>query len=97
MADWTFFTNHGRALLLVAAEPDVRLRELATAVGVTERTAYTIVADLAEAGYLVKVRVGRSNRYLVQDHLPVRSLIGKEVTVGELLELLGYSRPRLGQ
>lgn len=96
MASWSFLTNHGKVLLLIAAHPDARLRDLASALGVTERTAYGVVADLTTAGYIVKEREGRRNRYQVQDHLPLpdasqlplRDTTGRERTIGELLELL---------
>jgi hypothetical protein len=85
---WSFLTNHARALLLVARNADARLRDIATAIGVTERTAFAIVADLAEAGYVVKERDGRRNRYHVQDHLPLPTTGAGEPTIGELLGLL---------
>lgn len=88
MTQWSFFTNHARALLFTAEHPDARLRDLATALGITERTAYGIVADLAEAGYVVKHRAGRRNRYEIQTHLPLPDLIGRERTIGEMLDLL---------
>jgi DNA-binding MarR family transcriptional regulator len=89
VAQWTFLTNHGRALLFIAGTPDARLRDLASALDVTERTAYGIVADLTDAGYVVKERDGRRNRYHIQAHLPVRDEILRERTVGEVLALLG--------
>ena len=95
MAEWSFLTNHARALLFIAQEPDARLRDLAAALDVTERTAYGIVADLAEAGYLIKVKEGRRNRYQVQEHLPLRETISRERTIGEVLKLLGSPERRL--
>jgi Mn-dependent DtxR family transcriptional regulator len=94
MGDWSFLTNHARALLFIAEDPDARLRDLAAALDVTERTAYGIVVDLTETGYVVKERDGRRNRYHIQDHLLLRDSIGRERTVGELLGLLGSSKPR---
>ena len=86
---WSFLTNHARALLLVARDADARLRDIATAIGVTERTAYAIIADLADAGYVVKERDGRRNRYHIQEHLPLPTIGGGDVpTIGELLGLL---------
>ena len=82
-------TTHARAMLFLADHSDARLRDLAEALGVTERTAYGIVADLSEAGYLVKERDGRRNRYHIQRHVPLRDEIGRERSVGELLDLLG--------
>jgi Mn-dependent DtxR family transcriptional regulator len=86
--DWGFLTNHGRVLLCIAHDPDARLRDIAAEVAITERTAYGIVNDLTEAGYVVKAKDGRRNRYEVQGHLPLRDAITRERTVGEVLSLL---------
>lgn len=94
MADWSFLTNHARAMLFIAKEPDARLRDLASALEVTERTAYGIVADLTDAGYVVKERDGRRNRLHIQGHLPLRDRIIRERTIGEVLNLLGDSKRR---
>jgi DNA-binding MarR family transcriptional regulator len=96
MADWSFLTNHSRALVFIADHPDARLRDLASALDVTERTAYGIVADLTEAGYVVKERDGRRNRYHIQDQLPLRDTVIRERTIGEVLDLLA-ARPRRPQ
>ena len=88
MAKWSFLTNHARVLVCVAHDPGVRLRDIAAMVGITERSAYGIVTELATAGYVVKERDGRRNRYRVQAHLPLREAIGRERTVGEVLDLL---------
>ncbi len=96
MGDWGFLTNHGRALLFIASDPDARLRDLAAALDVTERTAYGIVADLSCAGYVVKEKDGRRNRYHIQAHLPLRDPIGQERTIGEVLDLLAHAEPRRG-
>jgi DNA-binding MarR family transcriptional regulator len=66
MGNWCFLTNHARALLVIAHDPDARLRDLAAALDVTERTAYGIVVDLTEAGYVAKEKDGRRNRYHIQ-------------------------------
>jgi DNA-binding MarR family transcriptional regulator len=63
MAGWSFLTNHARVLLCIAHDPGARLRDLAASLGITERSAHAIVADLAEAGYVVKQKDGRRNRY----------------------------------
>ncbi len=89
MGQWSFLTNHARALLLINADADARLRDLAVALEVTERTAYGIVADLTEAGYVVKEKDGRRNRYQIQTHLPLPGAMTGERTVGEVLDLLG--------
>ena len=88
MGDWSFLTNHGRALLCIAHDPGVRLRDIASTLGVTERTAYGIVVDLTEAGYVVKDKDGRRNRYRVQAHLPFRGTVAREQPIGEVLDLL---------
>lgn len=89
---WGFLTNHARALLYIAAQPDARLRDMADALGVTERTAFGIVADLTSAGYVTKQRDGRRNRYSVQEDLPLQDRIGRERTIGDLLDLLADRR-----
>ena len=99
MAEWSFLTNHARVLLCIAHDPGVRLRDIAARVGVTERTAYGIVADLTEAGYVVKQKDGRRNRYQDQAHLPLRRPLPIPdsrglAAVGEVLALLTGSRQR---
>jgi hypothetical protein len=98
MATWTFLTNHARVLLCIARDPGMRLRDIATSVGITERGAYGIVTDLAAAGYIVKQKDGRRNRYEVQAHLPLPEPTSRERTVGEILALLAgsYAAPSPG-
>lgn len=88
MSDWSFLTKHARALLCIAHDPGVRLRDVATALDITERTAYGIIVDLTDAGYVVKEKDGRRNRYQIQEHLPLRETISQERTIGEVLDLL---------
>ena len=88
MPTWSFLTNHARVLVCIAHDPGVRLRDIASMVGITERSAYGIVTELAGAGYVVKERDGRRNRYCIQAHLPMREVIGREPTIGEILDLL---------
>ena len=88
MGNWSFLTNHARALLFIAHDPDARLRDLAAALGVTERTAFGIVTDLTEAGYVVKEKGGRRNRYQIEAHQPLRDPMSRDHTIGELLDLL---------
>ena len=92
MAEWTFLTNHARALVCIADDPGVRLRDIAATLGITERSAFGIVDDLTEAGYVVKDREGRRNRYRIQAHLPVPQAVGREPTIGEMLELFVDTR-----
>ena len=94
VATWTFLTNHARALVCIAHDPGLRLRDIAAALGITERSAYAIVTDLVEDGYIVKDKEGRRNRYQVQEHLPLRESVGRERTIGEVLDLLVEAKPR---
>jgi predicted ArsR family transcriptional regulator len=84
---WTLLTNHGRVLLLIAADPQARLRDLADRAGITERAAGSIVGDLEEAGYVTRVRHGRRNSYQVHPDRPFRHPAEARHQVGELLEL----------
>jgi hypothetical protein len=88
VAKWSFLTNHARVLLCIARDPGMRLRDIAAGLGITERTAYGIVTELAEAGYVVKEKDGRRNRYQIQVHLPLPEPTSQERTVGEILALL---------
>ena len=85
---WRFITNHGHVLEVIAHDPTSRLRDIARAVGVTERTAAQIVNNLVEAGYLTKIRDGRRNRYEVHEELPLRHPQHRHHTVGELIRFL---------
>jgi hypothetical protein len=88
VANWTFLTTHARVLLLVARDPGIRLRDIAASLDITERSAFGIITDLAEAGYVVKEKDGRRNRYHIQAHLPLPEPTARERTVGEVLALL---------
>jgi DNA-binding MarR family transcriptional regulator len=88
MGSWSFLTNHARAMLCIAHDPGVRLRDIATMVGITERSAHDIVSDLVDAGYVDKDKDGRRNRYRIHEHLPLGDPISQERTIGEMLDLL---------
>ncbi len=88
MANWSFLTNHARVLLCIAHDPGARLRDIAASLGITERSAHGIVTDLAEAGYLIRQKDGRRNRYQIQAHLPLPEPTSRNRTVGEVLALL---------
>src|ERR1700745_1897745 len=88
MANWSFLTNHARVLMCIAHAPGARLRDIATSLGITERSAHGIVTELAEAGYVVKQKDGRRNRYQIQAHLPLPEPTSRERTIGEILALL---------
>ena len=87
MNSWSFLTTHARVLLTIAGDPDIRLRDIAATVGVTERRAHTIVTDLTDSGYLTKHRNGRRNRYEVQLHRQVNDDV-IDLTIGDVLDLL---------
>ena len=99
MASWSFLTNHARVLLCIARDPGARLREIAASLGITERSAYGIVTDLAAAGYVVKQKDGRRNRYQIQAHLPLPETASREPAIGEVLAALmgdGAGQPASG-
>ena len=88
VGEWSFFTNHARVLICIARDPGIRLRDLAATIDVTERSAYGIVTDLVNAGYVVKDKDGRRNRYRVEAQLPLPESIGRDRTIGDVLGLL---------
>ena len=87
-ARWDFLTNHAHVLTCVAHDPGIRLRDIATAVGITERAAHRIVSELVDEGYLVRKRQGRRNHYEVKTKLPLPHPLAEELEVGDLLEVL---------
>jgi len=95
VSDWSFLTNHARALLCIAHDPGVRLRDIAAELGITERSAYGIVNDLAAAGYVVKRRDGRRNRYEIQHHVSLQEPTARERTIGDMLDLLVDKKRRV--
>ena len=95
---WTFLTNHAHVLLCIATDPEIRLRDVALKVGITERACQRIVADLVEAGYLESMKVGRRNEYRVIGTLPLRHPLEQQNQVAKLLQLVGTRgrKPRPG-
>jgi DNA-binding MarR family transcriptional regulator len=91
---WDFLTSHAHVLLCVAQDPGIRLRDIAAAVGITERSAHKILSELVEEGYVLRERNGRRNRYKVKPELRLRHPLVKEREVGPLLDLL--MRPSIG-
>src|SRR5271169_4519759 len=87
MANWGFLTSHARVLLCIAHDPGARLRDVAASLGITERSAHGIVTDLAEAGYVIKRKDGRRNRYRIEANLPVPGPGTREPAIGEVLAL----------
>ena len=91
---WDFLTNYAHVLTCVADDPGIRLRDIAAAVGITERAAHRILSDLVEEGYVLREREGRRNRYQVVPELPLRHPLVQGREVGDLLEvLLSSTRP----
>jgi predicted DNA-binding transcriptional regulator YafY len=88
VTSWSFLTNHARVLVCLARDPGMRLRDLAASLGITERSAYAIVTDLTAAGYTVKRKDGRRNRYQILAHLPLPEPTSQEPAIGEVLALL---------
>ena len=88
MAHWTFLTHHAHVLLAVARNPDATIEELAAAVGVSTRSAVTILNQLEATGYLVRERRGRRNHYVLQRDRPLRHPSNAAHTVDELIEAL---------
>jgi DNA-binding Lrp family transcriptional regulator len=86
---WTFLSNHGHVLMCLAEEPDARLRDIATRVGITERSVFGIIEHLEDAGIVVRTKVGRRNRYSIDRTRPLRHEIEARRTVGDLIDLLG--------
>lgn len=85
---WTFLSNHGHVLVALTTDPEARMRDIALRVGITERAVQMIVKDLEEAGYVVRQRVGRRNRYTVVARSSFRHPLEKHVRVGDFLALI---------
>jgi DNA-binding MarR family transcriptional regulator len=85
---WRFLTNHTQVLLCIARDPDVRLRDVAEQVGITERAAQRILAELVDAGYVVRERLGRRNRYVINPTTEMRHPAQGGQEVGNLINLL---------
>ncbi len=88
-ASWTFFTNHGHVLVCLATDPELRTRDIADLVGITERSTQGIITDLVDAGYVTRIKEGRRNRYVVHADEPLRHPLERDHSVGELLVTLG--------
>jgi DNA-binding MarR family transcriptional regulator len=89
MSSWTFLSHHAQVLLCIARNPDARLREIATAVEITERAVQGIVNDLVAEGYVDRTRVGRRNHYSVNPDVPLRHRLQHDLDAGTLLRLFG--------
>jgi len=85
---WTFITNHAAVLTLLDREEHLTSREIAMALGITERSVVRIIKDLETEGYITKRKEGRENRFTVNKDLPLRRNDQREVHVRELLQLI---------
>ena len=91
---WDFLTNHAHVLVCVARDPGVRLRDIADAVGITERSAHRILSELVQEGYVQRERSGRRNVYQVEQNLPLRHPLVEDHGVGELLAVFEKPAPK---
>ncbi|MBU1706229.1 MAG: winged helix-turn-helix domain-containing protein [Pseudomonadota bacterium] len=94
---WTFLTNHALVLLFVARHHRITARELCLELGITERAVRMIIANLEEAGYLQKIREGRTVKYVVNHDMPMRHPTQQDVAIGDFLETLRTSLPSAGK
>ena len=91
---WTLLTGHGHVLVEIARDPEARMRDIAAAAGITERTAQVIVADLEAAGYIIRTRIGRRTRYTVNRDSLFRHPAQEGQRIGPFLALLATARQR---
>lgn len=92
---WDFLTNHAHVLICVARDPGIRLRDIADAVGITERATHRILSELVDEGYVLREKEGRRNRYEVVPHAPLPHPLVRQREVGDLLEVLVERRSGL--
>jgi DNA-binding transcriptional ArsR family regulator len=91
---WAFLTKHADVLLALAREPELRIPEIAAAAGITERSAYRILADLEKAGYVRRRKEGRRNRYELRIGLPLGDPVAEDGLLADLLGVIEGSKPR---
>src|SRR5580658_7646347 len=85
---FALLTNHGHVLTLIAQQPDIRMREIAANVGITERAVQRIVDDLTTGGYIVVTKDGRRNRYEIRNDHPVGHALDQHRTLGDLVQIV---------
>lgn len=88
MAEWNFLTNHANVLLCVTEEPDIRLKDLAQRISISERAVKRIVSDLEGAGYISRERMGRRNHYLIHGDAAIAGPMTRRLQLGVLLSAL---------
>lgn len=91
--NWTFLSNYAHVLICLADNPDVRLRDVADRVGITERTAFRLIGELEEAGIVERAREGRRNHYVINTKAHLRHPVEEHCTVGDLLEIVLQQPP----
>ena len=92
-SEWSFLTKHGRVLLSVAGDPQMRLRDIAAAVGLTERRVHAILGELIDSGYVIKAKTGRRNHYEINRRLPLPDFTARVQPVSEVVRLLTPEPP----
>ncbi len=92
MPGWKFLTNHALVLCLVAQQPRTTAREIAAAIGITEKATRNIINDLVADDYVTKKREGRRVRYRIDPDMPLRHEMQPDNSIGDLLEILGWKR-----
>jgi len=90
---WTFFTNHFLVLASVAGNPDLRVRDIAAQVGITERATQAILSDLVLGGYVERIRIGRRNRYKVRRNIGFRHPLVRGTSLGDVLDVVLVNNP----
>ena len=85
---WTFVTNHFLVLISIAGNHDLRVRDIAALVGITERATQAILGDLVQDGYVERIRVGRRNHYKIRRSISLRHPLVRETTIGEVLDVV---------
>lgn len=88
-SSWTLLSNHGHVLICLADDPDVRLRDVARRVGLTERSAFALVSDLISGGFVSRTRIGRRNRYTVNPHAALAERLETSATVRDIVAAIG--------
>jgi DNA-binding Lrp family transcriptional regulator len=96
MAEWTFLTNHAHVMVCLERDPGARLRDVAEAVGITERATQRIISELEGAGFLTRTREGRRNRYTIDGSAHLRHPLEGRSRIGELLEVLAHPESEAG-
>jgi DeoR/GlpR family transcriptional regulator of sugar metabolism len=94
MPGWKFVTNHALVLCLIAQQPRITAREIASKIGITEKTTHNIINDLEYDGYIDKTREGRRLRYHIDTEMPLRHRMHEDKVVGDLLGILGWEKGR---